>query len=68
VAAIGAPAESILETARERKATLILLSSSQRSGFVRFLFGSVAEQVVRRSPIPVVVVPSVPEREPAGAF
>jgi nucleotide-binding universal stress UspA family protein len=66
-AAIGAPAETILETARARKATLILLSSSRRSGFARFLFGSVAEQVVRRSPIPVVVVPSEPERQAVGA-
>ena len=64
VAAIGAPAETILDVARERKATLILLSSSRRSGLVRFLFGSVAEQVVRRSPVPVVVIPSQPASEP----
>ena len=66
VAAIGAPAETILEAARERKATLILVSSSHRSGFARFLFGSVSEQVVRRSPVPVVVVPSVPDRAAVG--
>lgn len=67
VAAIGAPAETILDVARERKATLILLSSARRSGLARFLFGSVAEQVVRSSPVPVVVVPSVPERETVRA-
>jgi nucleotide-binding universal stress UspA family protein len=67
VAAIGAPTETILDVARERKATVILLSSARRSGLARFLFGSVAEQVVRRSPVPVVVVPSVPEREAVGA-
>lgn len=68
VAAIGAPAETILDAARERKATLILLSSARRSGFARFLFGSVAEQVVRRSPVPVVVIPSAPDREAVSAF
>lgn len=67
VAAIGAPTEVILDVARERKATVILLSSARRSAFARFLFGSVAEQVVRRSPVPVVVVPSVPERDAIGA-
>ena len=67
VAAIGAPAETILDVARDRKATQILLSSTRRSGIARFLFGSVSEQVVRRSPVPVVVVPSVPEREAVRA-
>ena len=62
VAAIGAPAETILDVARERKATLILLSSSRRSGFARLLFGSVEEQVVRRSPVPVVVTRPEPRR------
>lgn len=67
VAAIGAPSETILDVARERKATLILLTGTHRSGFARLLFGSVSEQVVRRSPVPVVVVPSTPERKTAGA-
>jgi nucleotide-binding universal stress UspA family protein len=66
VAAIGAPAETILDLARDRKVTQILLSSTRRSGIARFLFGSVSEQVVRRSPVPVVVVPSVPEPEAVG--
>src|SRR5688572_35586 len=60
VAVVGAPAETILDVARERKATLILLSSARRSSLARWLFGSVAEQVVRRSPVPVVVIPSSP--------
>jgi nucleotide-binding universal stress UspA family protein len=58
VTAIGAPAETILEVAREQKVSLILLSSARRNVVARFLFGSVAEQVVRRSPVPVVVIPS----------
>src|SRR5262249_24147898 len=60
VTAIGAPAETILDAARERKVTLVLLSSTRRHGLARFLFGSVAEQVVRRSPVPVVVIPAEP--------
>jgi len=63
VAAIGAPAETILEVARDRKATLILLSSARGRSIARFLFGSVAEQVVRRSPVPVVVIPSEPRAD-----
>jgi len=69
VAAVGAPAETILEVAREKKVSLILLSSTRRPSFARFLFGSVAEQVVRRSRVPVIVIPSATpaELETAGA-
>jgi nucleotide-binding universal stress UspA family protein len=69
VTAIGAPADTILEVARDRKVTLILLSSARRTSLARFLFGSVPEQVVRRSPVPVVVIPSEPssDRETVGA-
>lgn len=68
VAAIGAPAEVILDIARERKVSVILLSGARGSSLARILFGSVPEQVVRRSPVPVVVIPAEPaETEPVGA-
>jgi len=57
VARIGAPAETILDVAREVGATLILLSTGRRAPLARFLFGSVPGAVVKRSPVPVLVIP-----------
>ena len=50
--------DQIIETARERKADLIVLGTHGRTGVRRALLGSVAESVVRHSPIPVLAVPS----------
>jgi nucleotide-binding universal stress UspA family protein len=52
----GPPAETILAVAREERATLIALSTHGRTGLRRLLFGSVAEQVLRESPIPVLLL------------
>jgi nucleotide-binding universal stress UspA family protein len=52
---MGSPAPAILETAREERATLIALSTHGRSGLSRFMLGSVAEEVLRTSPVPVLV-------------
>ena len=57
VARIGTPAETILDVAREIGATLILLSTGRRAPLARFLFGSVPGAVVKRSPVPVLVLP-----------
>jgi nucleotide-binding universal stress UspA family protein len=65
VARIGAPAQTIVEVAREVGATLILLSSGRRAGLARFLFGSVPGAVVKRSPVPVLVIPVRVEDVPA---
>ena len=46
---------SVLEVARQRKADLIVVGSHGRSGIPRALLGSVAEGILRRSPIPVLV-------------
>jgi len=48
--------ECILEVAEERKADLIVIGTRGRTGFEHFLLGSVAEKVVRSSPIPVLSV------------
>lgn len=63
------PAEGILLEAGLRGADLIVLSTHGRSGLGRWLYGSVAEAVLARSPLPVVLVrASAPEalweREP----
>lgn len=54
----GDPAGVILLHANSRQADLIVLGTSQRSGFDRFRFGSVAETIAREATQPVLVVPA----------
>jgi nucleotide-binding universal stress UspA family protein len=54
----GFAADAILETAKGCCATMIAMSTHGRTGLARWVFGSVAEKVLRASPIPVLVVPS----------
>lgn len=49
-------ARSILATARDVKADLIVMATHGRSGVAHFLLGSVAEAVVRNSSCPVLTV------------
>jgi universal stress protein A len=65
LARIGSPAETILDAARELKATLIVLSTGRHAPLAHFIFGSVPETVVKHSPIPVLVLPA-PTTEPAA--
>lgn len=51
----GDPAESIVEAAIAEEVDLIVVGSHQRRGVDRLVMGSVSEQVVRTSPVPVVV-------------
>lgn len=53
---IGSPEQDILEAARETDADLIVLSTHGRTGLRHLVMGSVAEQIVRRAPCPVLVV------------
>jgi nucleotide-binding universal stress UspA family protein len=48
--------KGIVETAEERRASLIVLGSHRRSGLVGHLLGSVAAAVVNQSTCPVLVV------------
>jgi nucleotide-binding universal stress UspA family protein len=50
-------ANGIINCAKQFGANLIVLGTHNRSGLDRLLMGSVAEDVVRHSPIPVLVVP-----------
>ncbi len=58
VAREGKAVEVVLDEARKRKASLIVVGSHGRSGLGRAVLGSVAEAIVRTSKVPVVVVPS----------
>lgn len=52
----GPPWEQILEGAKETKADLIVMATHGRRGLTHAVLGSVAEKVVRMSPIPVLTV------------
>lgn len=52
----GNPKHKITQYAEESEADHIVMGSRGRSGISRLLLGSVAETVVRRSPVPVTVV------------
>ncbi|MFB6112562.1 MAG: universal stress protein [Halodesulfurarchaeum sp.] len=56
VTEVGRPSRSIVEYAEENDVDHIVMGSHGRSGVTRILLGSVAEAVVRRSPVPVTVV------------
>jgi nucleotide-binding universal stress UspA family protein len=49
------PARAILEYADERGADVIAVETHGRSGVTRLLMGSVADKVVRASPVPVLL-------------
>ena len=53
----GAPHHEIVEAAKEQRADLIVIGTHGRTGIARLLIGSVAERVVRTSPVPVLTVP-----------
>jgi universal stress protein A len=57
----GVPYREIVALAREEAADLIVVATHGRGGIDRALLGSVADQVVRLAPCPVLTVP-----EPAG--
>lgn len=56
VLACGVPWEEILNAAGRERATLIVMGTHGRKGLKHALLGSVAEKVVRLSPVPVLTV------------
>jgi nucleotide-binding universal stress UspA family protein len=53
----GTTTGEILDQATSMKADLLVIGTHGRSGFERFLLGSVAEKVLRRASCPVMTVP-----------
>jgi len=68
----GDPATVILRVAKEVHADLLVMGTHGRTGLGRLLMGSVAEEVVRRAPCPVLTVktpfPETLPEEPAMAL
>jgi nucleotide-binding universal stress UspA family protein len=52
----GDPATVITETAEETEADLIVMGTHGRTGLARIVMGSVAEEVLRHAPCPVLTV------------
>jgi nucleotide-binding universal stress UspA family protein len=59
--AAGDPAYEILRLAKELESDIIVIATHGHGGWRHFLFGSVAEKVVRQAPCPVLVVHAPPE-------
>jgi nucleotide-binding universal stress UspA family protein len=53
----GRAADAILNYAKEHQVDLVVMSTHGRSGVSRWVLGSVADRVVRHSPVPVLTVP-----------
>jgi len=53
----GQPYSTIVYWAENERVDLIVTSSHGRSGLSRVLMGSVTEEIIRKSPCPVLVVP-----------
>lgn len=52
----GDPSNEIINFAENNKMSLIVMGTLGKTGLDKFLLGSVAEKVVRRSKVPVMVV------------
>lgn len=55
---VGETVPKLLDEAK--KANLLVMTSHGRTGFERMLLGSVAEKVIRETPVPVLIVRSQP--------
>jgi nucleotide-binding universal stress UspA family protein len=66
----GEVAELILKVATDNGCSLIVMSTHGRGGFGRWLYGSVAEPVMREASIPVLLVPAAGDHvwPPSGAL
>lgn len=52
----GIPYDEIIKKALENSADLIIMGTHGRAGLDHVLFGSTAEKVVRKSPVPVMTI------------
>lgn len=57
--AVGDPAQEILKLIEKEKVDLVVMASHGTKG--NFRFGSVAEKVLKNSPVPVTTIPIEPE-------
>ncbi|MGC8773730.1 MAG: universal stress protein [Chlorobaculum sp.] len=53
---IGLPAESILQHVADLDVSMLIMGSHGKTGLSRLLMGSVAEAVIRKAAVPVLIV------------
>jgi len=63
--AVGDPAHEIVRLVDKEKMDIVVMASRGQTG--HFPFGSVAEKVVKNSPVPVVTIPINPDRTASNA-
>lgn len=64
----GRPVDQILETIQAFNADAIVMATHGRTGLPHLLYGSVTEDVLARSSVPVFAVYERPGREPSAPF
>jgi nucleotide-binding universal stress UspA family protein len=64
----GDAARQIVERAREGEADLVVMGTHGRSGFERWVLGSITEKVLRKAPCPVLTVPRATVDAEPGTF
>lgn len=64
VVTAGAVSSEILDAARLNKIDLIVLCSHGETGLKRWIFGSVAQEAIRHSPVPVLILDEQGEISP----
>jgi nucleotide-binding universal stress UspA family protein len=53
---VGHPADSIVSYAEENRFDLVAIATHGRSGLKRLVFGSVADYVIRKSGLPILLI------------
>jgi nucleotide-binding universal stress UspA family protein len=53
---VGDPVDTIVKTAKEKEADLIIIGTHGTKGLEKILLGSVAERVLKRAPCPVLTM------------
>lgn len=64
VALLGTPAETIIDYAIEQSIDLIVMATHGRSGIMRWVYGSVADKVLRAADAPILLVRAYKETTP----
>jgi nucleotide-binding universal stress UspA family protein len=63
----GIPADEIVALAETKPDSMLVMSTHGRGGLARFVLGSVALEVARRSPVPLLITPGVAPESPHDA-
>jgi len=58
----GEAGEAIVDAVRQWQADLVVMSTEGRTGMTRWIGGSVADSVLRHTPVPVLLVPAASRR------